>query len=122
MMTEPKEPVNALAPPKYLPMSLTEQFSRIAALWCDIITPLDSDNLARYLIAEQNYLRATSRLTAAINAGDSTEAGVWSRMQDRFFRQCRFGWADISPHLPGRCSPVNSTGFSRQEDELFGND
>jgi cytosine/adenosine deaminase-related metal-dependent hydrolase len=89
-----------------------------------ILTSLDGDGLARYLIAEHNYLRATKHLFEALAAGTTAEADKWSSIQDRFFRQCRSAGADLGLTVSGRCSlelpPSQVEEASREEAELFG--
>jgi len=115
---EPKiPPVSELPPPSYLPKSLADKFNKLAPilLRAGILTAVDADGLARYLIAEQNYLRATNRLTAAMNAGNTAEADKWSAIQDRFFRQCRAAGSDLGLTVTGRCSIVLPPGCTMEE-------
>lgn len=123
----PKLENNMLEPPIYLGHNLTAKFYQLANTLAGmgILTALDADGLARYLIAEQNYLRATNRLTAAINSGHMVEADKWSAIQDRFFRQCRAAGNDLGLTASGRCpnTPLISattTDASGEEAELFG--
>lgn len=122
-------PVKELPPPPYLPPSLKAKFEKLAPVLIrmGVLTSLDADGLARYLIAEQNYLRATNRLTAAMNTGNTVEADKWSAIQDRFFRQCRSAGSDLGLTVSGRCSLVLPPGFEPEEApgeeaDLFGDD
>ena len=122
-------PVERLPPPIYLPPSLRAKFEQLAPVLIrmGVLTSLDADGLARYLIAEQNYLRATNRLTAAMNAGNTAEADKWSAIQDRFFRQCRAAGSDLGLTVSGRCSLVLPPGYTAEEApgeeaDLFGDD
>lgn len=122
-------PVERLPPPIYLPPSLRAKFEQLAPVLIrmGVLTSLDADGLARYLIAEQNYLRATNRLTAAMNAGNTAEADKWSAIQDRFFRQCRAAGSDLGLTVSGRCSLVLPPGYAAEEApgeeaDLFGDD
>lgn len=127
---EPKPPkVKSLDPPMYLQPSLAEKFRKLAPVLINmgVLTSLDADGLARYLIAEQNYLRATNRLTSAMNAGNTAEADKWSAIQDRFFRQCRAAGSDLGLTVSGRASLVLPPGYdpeeaSEEEADLFGDD
>jgi P27 family predicted phage terminase small subunit len=80
-----------------------------------VLTSLDADGLARYLIAESNYLRATNRLTSAMNTGNTVEADKWSAIQDRFFRQCRAAGSDLGLTVSGRCSLELPPGYEAEE-------
>lgn len=122
-------PVERLPPPTYLPPSLRAKFEQLAPVLIrmGVLTSLDADGLARYLIAEQNYLRATNRLTAAMNAGNTAEADKWSAIQDRFFRQCRAAGSDLGLTVSGRCSLVLPPGYAAEEApgeeaDLFGDE
>lgn len=122
-------PVERLPPPTYLPPSLRAKFEQLAPVLIrmGVLTSLDADGLARYLIAEQNYLRATNRLTAAMNAGNTAEADKWSAIQDRFFRQCRAAGSDLGLTVSGRCSLVLPPGYAveeapGEEADLFGDE
>lgn len=127
---EPKAPaVKHLDPPSYLTGALADKFRQLAPILIrmGVLTALDADGLARYLIAEQNYLRATNRLTKAMNAGNTAEADKWSAMQDRFFRQCRSAGADLGLTVSGRAGLELPPGYDTcppdgEEDDLFGDD
>lgn len=112
-----------IKPPPYLPESLREKFDEVAGTMTalGIMTDLDSDGLARYLLAESNYLRMSVRLTAAMNAGNVDAAYKLASMQDRFFRQCRAAANDLGLTVSSRCGllvPPAPAGEGR--DGLFG--
>lgn len=119
-------PVTSLDPPSYLPASLAEKFRKLApVLICmGVLSEIDGDCLARYLIAESNYLRVTSRLTSALNTGNLQDADKWSAMQDRFFKQCRAAGSDLGLTVTGRCRLVLPEGITKEgeygEGDLFG--
>lgn len=121
---EPKLPIPAkVLPPKYLPVTLRPKFDEIAGALTavGVMSELDGDGLARYLLAEANYVRATSRLTSALNTGDLNDATRLAAMQDRFFRQCRTAGADLGLTVSSRCAlvlpPLPEGG---EGDDLFG--
>lgn len=115
----------AVEPPKYLTGDLVRKFRELAPtlMQMGVLTELDADGLARYLIAERNYLRATNQVTAALNTGNTAEAAQWSAIQDRFFRQCRAAGADFGLSVSARCALVvpqpEATG-AREDGDLFG--
>lgn len=120
-------PAEELPPPDYLPASLAKKFRVLAPVLIrmGILTALDGDGLARYLIAEHNYLHATKQLMDAMKAGTAAEADRWSAIQDRFFRQCRSAGADLGLTVSGRCRLELPGGqaveeVSGEEAELFG--
>lgn len=99
-------PAAHLDPPAYLPQSLAAKFRELAPVLVamGVLSVIDADGLARYLIAESNYLRVTSRLTGAINTGNLADADKLSAMQDRFFRQCRAAASDLGLTVSARCA------------------
>lgn len=122
-------PVKVLEPPRYLQASLVEKFNLLSPILIKmgVLTSVDGDCLARYLIAENNYLRATNRLTAAMNTGNTVEADKWSAIQDRFFRQCRAAGGDLGLTVSGRGRLELPSGYEPEEApgeeaDLFGND
>ena len=122
MEPKPAKP-GQVKPPPYLPESLREKFDEVAGAMTDlgVTTKLDSDGLARYLIAESHYLRMSVRLTAAMNAGNVDAAYKLSSMQDRFFRQCRAAAGDLGLTISSRCGLIVPPTPSREgKDDLFG--
>ncbi|MEG1778234.1 MAG: phage terminase small subunit P27 family, partial [Angelakisella sp.] len=122
----PAPPAQNLMPPSYLPPMLAEKFRKLAPVLAAIgvLSELDGDALARYLIAENNYLRVTSRLTSEINRGNIADADKWSSMQDRFFKQCRAAGSDLGLTVSGRgrlvLPPAPDEPGTEGEAELFG--
>lgn len=121
--------VKNLPPPSYLQASLVGKFNQLAPILIKmgVLTSVDGDCLARYLIAESNYLRATNRLTAAMNTGNTVEADKWSAIQDRFFRQCRAAGGDLGLTVSGRGRLELPPGYEPEEApgeeaDLFGDD
>lgn len=122
-------PVKILEPPSYLPASLGAKFKLLAPILINmgVLTSVDRDCLARYLIAESNYLRATQRLTSAMNTGNTVEADKWSAIQDRFFKQCRAAGGDLGLTVSGRGRLEIPAGYEAEEPDgeeadLFGDD
>ena len=113
-----------IKPPPYLPASLREKFGEVAKVLTGlgVMAEVDADGLARYLLAEANYLRLSVRLTAAMNAGNLDAAYKLSSMQDRFFRQCRAAANDLGLTISSRCGllvPPRQDG-TEPDDDLFG--
>ena len=120
-------PAKDLAPPVYLTEIQAKKFRELAPILISmgVLSSLDADGLARDLIAEQNYLRATNRLTKAMNIGNTAEADKWSAMQDQFFRQCRTAGSDLGLTVSGRARLKLSLGYKPEdldgeEADLFG--
>ena len=92
--------------PVYLAAALRERFDALAPdlVRMGVLTRLDADALAKYVVAEHEYLRVTSKAIAAINAGDPTEAERWISVQDRLLRQCLTAGAEFGLTPSGRRS------------------
>lgn len=76
-------------PPSYLDQNLVKRWEELAPIAAKngSLTPRTADSFARYIIAEQEYLRAVRRVLASLRTGNVTDAGQWSMVQDRFFRE-----------------------------------
>lgn len=78
-------------PPDYLDDNLCVRWAELApiAARSGRLSPASADAFARYIIAEQEYLRAVKHVLNALKVGDVSDAATWSQVQDRFFRQCQ---------------------------------
>lgn len=98
--------------PEYLPKKLHDEFDEIAGklLAIGIMTELDEDTLARYLLSKQNYLHYTTLLTKALNENRIVDAEKLVGMQDKAFKQCRACATDLGLTIASRCKLVLPTG------------
>lgn len=94
--------------PDYLPAKFKTEFDEIAAklLHLNIMTELDEDTLARYLLAKQQYLQYTSMLSKASQKGDLDAMEKISRLQDKAFKQSRSCAMDLGLTIASRCKLV----------------
>ena len=83
--------------PKYIKGKLKEEFYDIAYKLLDIgiMTELDEDCLARYLMSQKLYLQYTKILNKAIRNGEVVECSRLAATQDRFFKQARAAASDL---------------------------
>lgn len=113
-----------VTPPDYLPDGLKKKFRSLAKPLVEsgLMTYLDRDTLARYLIAEQNYLLQTQRLGKAMAAGDADRAAKYATMQDKSFKQCRAAAHDLGLTVSSRCRLETPKGMQepQEADDLFG--
>lgn len=95
-------------PPDYLPAKLKKEFDEIAGklLAIGIMTELDEDCLARYLIAQSNYLNYTKLLAKAMRSEDMDEIIKAQRAQDMAFKQCQSAAAALGLTISSRCKLV----------------
>lgn len=115
------EPVS---PPDWLKgQKLRKEFSRIEELLrkAKIMSDLDADALARYVVAQAHWLKATDKLNKAFvpvpvpdaeenekqrKAVDVDQVEQWSRIQDRFFKQAKGCAMDLGLTITSRCRLV----------------
>ena len=79
--------------PGYLDENLRKRWDELAPLAVakGALSDSSADAFARYIIAEQEYLRAVQRVLSALRTGNTSDAAAWSQVQDRFFRELQSG-------------------------------
>lgn len=60
-----------------------------------VLTDMDVDALARYVISEHEYMRVSRLTMQAIGHGDAAEADKWASVQDRLLKQCMSAGAEF---------------------------
>lgn len=95
-------------PPDYLPKKMVEEFKELAAKLksLNIMTELDEDALARYLIAKEQYLRLAKKLSQLLRKRKGVsinEQKKVSDMLDKAFKQCRQSANDLGLTISSRC-------------------
>ena len=75
--------------PTWLAGSLRDRWTELAPVFTRMgtLTELEAGILARYIVAENNYLQASNRLQSAMAAGDGEEANRWLTVQDKLNKQ-----------------------------------
>ena len=75
--------------PSYLAGSLRERWDELAPIFTRMgtLSYLETSILAKYIVAENNYLQASNQLQTALNKGDSEEVGKWLTAQDKLIKQ-----------------------------------
>lgn len=75
-------------PPAYLDEGLRQRWAELApAAYPGTLSRATADAFARYVVAEQEYLRAARHALQALHVGDADEAAKWSAVQERFARE-----------------------------------
>ena len=96
--------------PSYLPKKLIDEFDEIAAKLksLNIMTELDEDCLARYLLSKSNYLKITKKLNSIISKKDTkvSEIDALISIQDKLFKQCRSAAGDLGLSISSRCKLI----------------
>jgi P27 family predicted phage terminase small subunit len=118
---EVKAPTDKVKPPTYLPRDLKREFKKIAEdlMKLEIMTNLDVDALARFLLARKMYLEVTDSLLGMkpmieeIEDGKPTGTFItnneYSNLlinQDKLFKQCRSAASDLGLTIASRCKLV----------------
>jgi P27 family predicted phage terminase small subunit len=121
---EVKASSDKVEPPEYLPEDLQKEFTLIAneLLNIGIMTNLDIDALARFLIAKKLYLDVTKRLLENPNLMLENKDIVTT--QDKLFKQSRAAASDLGLTISSRCKlviPKKSEEKEKSpEEKLFG--
>lgn len=103
------EGLDDVTAPSYLTKKQKEEFYEIAPKLqsLNIMTELDEDALARYLIAKTQYVRLSRRLNGMLGKKkDLDEASKISNMLDKAFKQCRQSANDLGLTISSRCRLV----------------
>lgn len=122
---EVKAPATNVKPPQYLDKDQKKKFKKYAKelLNIDLISNLDVDSLARYIIAESQYLKVSTEISKLDYTITTTETNEETNetttktivnptmadlliIQDRCFKQCRQGAADFGLTITSRCRLV----------------
>lgn len=104
------EPPKTAKPPKWLPEGLKKDFRAIGKklIEAGLYTDLDADTLGRYLVAHHQWLIATQETERHLAAQlkDVKAVDEWSRVQKRYFKQCRNCANDMGLTVTSRCRLV----------------
>ncbi|MFK7695394.1 phage terminase small subunit P27 family [Paenibacillus sp. HJGM_3] len=118
---EVKAAADNVQPPDYLPKKLKEEFTEIAneLLRIDLMSNLDCDALARFLLAREQYVKlsralrntpATQRVKHPVTGKQLTLSNeTYSEILlsvDKLFKQCRQAAADLGLTISSRCRLV----------------
>jgi P27 family predicted phage terminase small subunit len=127
--SEVKAPSDKIKPPAYLSTKLKKEFKKIAneLVQIGIMTNLDNDALARFLMAQKLYLDVTDNLLKIPSVievpkmvkneyGEKVQDGIidaanpeFSEIlinQDKLFKQCRAAASDLGLTISSRCRLV----------------
>lgn len=113
-----------IKPPKYLNKKQRKRFRDISKelIALEIMGNTDCDALARYVIAEDMYIKISEKLTEAmVNSDrflDSEDFDIdeymsslnavekYANLQDKYFKQCRAAANDLGLSISARCRLV----------------
>lgn len=112
---EIKNNVDKVKPPTHLPAKLKKEFKKVAEelLRVEIMSNLDVDALARYIIAQEEWLKcykALSEMSPTVEENGQLIANEHydklSKMTERFFKQARTAGADLGLTISSRCKLI----------------
>ncbi len=115
---EIKAPADKVEAPSYLPDNLKAEFNRIANELIDIgiMSNLDCEALARFLISEYNYQKVSKKL---LKMGvDNPKYGETVRLQERLFTMARQSANDLGLTISSRCKLVVPKKEEKEEDPI----
>lgn len=120
---EVKAPSDKVKAPAYLSKDLKREFKKIAdeLLQIGIMTNLDVDALARFLIARNMYIKISNQLLELDPLEDDFNTLI--NHQDKFFKQSRAAASDLGLTISSRCKlviPKKEEKKKSEEEELFG--
>lgn len=98
---------NIIAPP-YLTKKQKDEFYKIAGQLekLKIMGETDVDALARYIVANDLYIKAVRKLRSSEVNNDPVLFELWARNQERYFKQCRSSANDLGLSISSRCRLV----------------
>lgn len=130
---EVKAPSDKVKAPAYLPKELKREFKKISdqLIEIGIMTNLDIDALARFLLSKKMYLDVTQSLLAVsptiVQDGTTVANEEYTSLlnaQDKLFKQCRAAASDLGLTISSRCKLVipkkEEEKPKSKEERLFG--
>ncbi|MHB9924811.1 phage terminase small subunit P27 family [Clostridium botulinum] len=121
---EVQAPNDNIEPPSYLPNNLKKEFKRISKELIDIgiMSNLDCESLARFIVSEYNYQKITKKL---LKTGvDNKKYLDLLLMQEKLFKMCRQSAGDLGLTISSRCKLVIPKNEEKkeltEEEKLFG--
>ena len=118
--SELKVPFTDVTPPSYLSKAQKKKFKDIAdkLLAIGIMTELDVDCLAMYVLAFDLYVSYTETLADMIETNDLEEMKSVQNLQDKAFRQAHTAARSLCLTITDRCRVTVPPPPSDDDDEL----
>jgi len=103
---EVKASNDKIEPPSYLPDELKEKFIRIAneLIEIDIMSNLDCEALARFIVAESQYQRVSEKIFKIKTVGPKYAELI--KTQEKLFKMARQAANDLGLTISSRCKLV----------------
>ena len=115
---ELKVPFTDVKPPAYLSTKQKKKFKDIAKklLALGIMTELDEDCLARYIISQDLYIAYTKAINDLLENGEFDDK--LQNMQDKAFRQAQATARTMGLTITDRCKIIIPTPVEDEDDDL----
>ena len=109
-----------VTPPSYLTAKQKKVFKEYAKklTLIGIMTELDVDCLARYVLSQDLYLAYTEQITQAMQSGDIALLKEMQNLQDKAFKQAQSSARDLGLTITSRCKIVMPAPPEDDDDEL----
>ncbi len=94
--------------PEYLTKKQKDEFYKIADQLkkLKIMGETDVDALARYIVANDFYVNAVKQMRKKDVRSDPYKFESWSKIQERYYKQCRSSANDLGLSISSRCKLV----------------
>jgi P27 family predicted phage terminase small subunit len=94
--------------PAYLTKKQTETFYKISEQLqkLKIMGETDVESLGRYITANDFYINAVKKMRSKAVRDNPELFDTWSKVQDRYFKQCRAAANDLGLTISSRCRLV----------------
>lgn len=94
--------------PDYLTKKQTDTFYKLSAQLekLKIMGETDVDALGRYIVSNDFYINAVKQLRKSEVKSDPDLYEKWSKIQERYFKQCRASANDLGLTISSRCKLV----------------
>lgn len=105
---ELKVDLTEIKAPNWLPADMHDEFMEYAMklLHVGIMTELDEDCLARYVMAKAQYIQAIADKEKARKSKDIDREIKYANMQDKYFKQCHACASALGLTITSRCKLV----------------
>ncbi len=116
---EVKAPADNVKAPSYLPKNLKKEFDRLAQEMVEIkiMTNLDCEALARFVISEYNYQRVTKKLLKVGVVNPAFKDLLLS--QEKLFKMARQAASDLGLTISSRCKLVVPKQEKKEKETPF---
>ncbi|MBQ3265072.1 MAG: phage terminase small subunit P27 family [Ruminococcus sp.] len=120
-LSEPSPITDNIEPPAYLTAKQKRRFKVIAdqLIALNVMGETDCDALARYVIAEEMYIKLSKTIARVKLPEDITTFERCSNMQDKYFKQCRAAANDLGLSISARCRLIVPKASEKPPENKF---